>query len=188
MCALRVLLLGCVLVMLLSIQRADAQASSSSGAVAPVSSSSGAAAPTFVGSATCYNKTTSATCRAAGCYFDLWQSADGKQGCYDSASQVVDTNGLPYTCAHWALPGILNPEEACSAHSCMPFGGQCLNLYNQATPYGLPGAIAVTNIAQWDSVLQVCAAAPLLRSVLLRVCVSHGCCLIVCVFPDSRNG
>ncbi len=181
MFALRVLLLGCVLGVLLSIQRADAQ----------VSSSSGAAPPTFVGSATCYNKTTSATCRAAGCYFDLWQSADGKQGCYDSASQVVDANGVPYTCAHWALPGILNPDEACSAHSCMPFGGQCLNLYNQATPYGLPGAIAVTNIAQWDSVLQVCAAASSLPSVLLRVCVcvfSHRCCLVVCVFPDSRNG
>jgi hypothetical protein len=83
----------------------------------------------------------------------MWLSLEGKQSCFDTVSQVKDSNGQPYACSYWANAP-QNKEEACSAHGCTPFSDQCLNKYDATTPYGLPGPVAVSNLAQWDSVLQ----------------------------------
>ena len=126
----------------------SSSSSSSTGAVSSSSSSS-----TGVALTGCVAYTTAPTCRAAGCYFDMWLSADGLQACWDNIGAEIDSYGHPYPCSYWA--GEANyPSDACAAHGCTYVNNQCINTYSQETPYGQPGAIAVTNLAQWDSVQQ----------------------------------
>jgi hypothetical protein len=104
--------------------------------------------------------TNSTACKAAGGYFDIWENAvsDGRQVCFDNVGQVMlaHENIAARTCSYWQLANVGDTwAAACDAHGCTSFGTDCLNTYNSATPAGLPGAIAVSNIAQWDSMQQV---------------------------------
>ena len=86
-----------------------------------------------------------ATCRGAGCYFDVWE-----QNCFDNVGVV---NAL-HECSYWR--GVASWQQACDAHGCFVMGDACYVTLGPGNPgSGPPASVAESNIASWSNVVQV---------------------------------